>query len=103
MKTISVKPRRDSYRARRAVRIALDTRNRWPNYIPRVEATRLLAPDGISIHTFRTARNFVELASKELIDAVLADEISLYKAYEQLTKGKRIICLACEGRGYTFK
>ncbi len=97
------KPKRETYLARRAVQIALQIRNRWPDYVPGVEATRLLAPDGIKHGTFHDARRLVKHDNKELIDKVLAGEVSLYHAMEYLEKGARVKCPTCEGRGHIYR
>jgi hypothetical protein len=99
--------RKTTYTARRAVQIALDIKTKWPDYIPRVESTRLLAADGINISQFRSARRVVRMAEEQgrqdLIEKILATEISLYRADEILTKGERVECPTCHGEGHIFK
>jgi hypothetical protein len=91
------------YKTRRAVQIAVAVNTKWPDYIPRVESTRLLATDGINLSMFRMARRLVKSGRQDLIDKVLGGSLSLHKAEETVTKGDRVKCIHCEGRGYVFK
>lgn len=96
------RPGRKEYLSRRALSIAMETRSRWPDYIPRVETTRLLAADGINISMFRAARRLALSGRDDLVKMVLDGEMSLFRAHETVTMGERIVCPTCNGRSYIF-
>lgn len=99
---INPKPLRDTYKARRALQIAVQAAPKWPLYVPKSEAVRLTAADEINISMFRVALRVARSGRQDLIDKVLSNSISLHHAEEIIFKGERVVCPHCNGSGHIF-
>jgi hypothetical protein len=58
--------------------------------------------DGFSISVLRDARR-VMVTDRGLLEQVASGSLSLYKAFEMVTKGERVTCPTCRGEGHIFR
>jgi hypothetical protein len=94
--------RADQTKSLLALRLALESLQEYPDNMPASASFPLVASHGFEIGLFRRGRR-VAKHSMELATRVLAGEITLYRADEIVSRGDRVTCGACKGKGWVHR
>lgn len=84
------------------MKAALVSMEEYPNAVPKTEIKRFLSTGNVSGTRFYNARLVIK-RRPDLIPEILAGTLSVFRAHELATKGERVRCSSCKGKGFIFQ